>query len=35
MLTVSLESGTSEVLAANLLRETFPEECFKEIYQHS
>ena len=32
MVTVSLGSGTSEVLATNLPRETFPEECFKEIY---
>lgn len=32
MVTVTLESGASEVLATNLPREAFPEDCFQEIY---
>lgn len=32
MVKVDFDNGTSEVLATNLPRETFPEECFAEIY---
>ena len=32
MVTVTLESGASEVLATNLPREIFPADCFQEIY---
>jgi len=32
MVTVTLEGGCSEVLATNLPRETFPADCFQDIY---
>ena len=32
MITVTLEDGKSEVLATNLPRDLFPQECFQEIY---